>query len=62
MPVLGRPVLGKWGVLQARAAQALSARDAAVLGAGGPRQGGLLAESSNRVCGAAGCAGGWARP
>ena len=56
------PVLGRFGLLPARAAQAFSARDAAVLGVGGSRAGGPLADGSNRMCGAAGCAGGWAKP
>lgn len=56
------PILGKLGMLNARAAQALSARDAAVLGSESYRPAGLLSDASPKVCGAVGCAGGWSKP
>ena len=56
------PVLGRLGVLQARAAQALSARDAAVLGVGRGLPARLATDNTPRTCGAAGCAGGWTKP
>ncbi len=55
------PILERLGLFQARASQAHATRDAAVLGANTYRPGSLT-ESAPRMCAAAGCAGGWAKP
>ena len=59
MPFLGK--LGS-GLLQARAQQAVSAREAALYGTDLYRPAALPAEPGARMCGAAGCTGGWMKP
>lgn len=56
------PLLKKVGLLNARAAQALAAREAAVFGGDVYQPRTAAPEASARMCGAVGCAGSWTRP
>ena len=59
------PILGKisGGLLNARAAQALASREAAMYGGDVYRPAGATAdEPANRMCGAVGCTSGWMKP
>ena len=55
-------LLGKTGLLNARASQALATRDAAMLGTDVYRPGKSPADLTSKMCGALGCAGGWTKP